>query len=147
MTCYESRPTWSGYEQCNDRLGTRITHWRRVLNNLGPFGVEWTPYKDEQFVDILLERFLEAQDTWRAAAQWLPAYSRAPLILGDMHEMDGRLGSGEWYPDFLSGWYGLWRDRDTNLVPVDHNFGVRSSRRYLQWYFQWARLSLLGVDD
>ncbi|MED6144063.1 hypothetical protein PIB30_011859 [Stylosanthes scabra] len=62
---------------------------------------------------------------------------RTPLILDDMHGMDGRLGRGEWYPDYLSGWYGLWRDKEDNLVPIDHTFDVRPSRRYLQWYFQW----------
>ncbi|MED6125622.1 hypothetical protein PIB30_070363 [Stylosanthes scabra] len=30
---------WSGYQQRNDSLGSRIRQWRRVLNNLGSFGV------------------------------------------------------------------------------------------------------------
>ncbi|MED6184716.1 hypothetical protein PIB30_050215 [Stylosanthes scabra] len=41
----------------------------------------------------------------------------------------------------------MWRHRETSVVPIEHTIDVRLSERYLQWYFQWASLALLGVDD
>ncbi|MED6172124.1 hypothetical protein PIB30_047141 [Stylosanthes scabra] len=43
-----------------------------------------------------------------------------------MHMHDGRFGRGEWYPNFLRGWYDIWRDRKQS------------------W---WAHLALVGLKD
>ncbi|XLR06643.1 hypothetical protein S83_034581 [Arachis hypogaea] len=64
-----------------------------------------------------------------------------------MHVHDGRFGRNEWYPDYLSGWYDMWRDRGLSRVRIYHSIDLRPSQRYIQWYVGWAHLVLVGHGD
>ncbi|MED6162271.1 hypothetical protein PIB30_068829 [Stylosanthes scabra] len=104
----------------NNRVEIRLRQWRRVLNNLGPYGVVWTPYEDEDFSDMLPEHFFESGIKW----------------IGLL---------GRWVVSSISP--EARSQRQTRLVPIHGAFDLSPSRRYLQWYFQWAHLSLVGAGD
>ncbi|MED6117396.1 hypothetical protein PIB30_109643, partial [Stylosanthes scabra] len=71
-----------------------------------------------------------------------------PLNIDIMHRHNGRWGKGEWYPTFLQGWYDMWRDRAQSRLILEMPVGgLRPSRQYLLWYYQWAHLTLRGFRD
>ncbi|QHO18800.1 uncharacterized protein DS421_11g323620 [Arachis hypogaea] len=132
---------WVGYEQRNDSEEFRLRWWRRLLNNLDIHNVEWTPYADPDIQHILPPIVFEGEESWNAH---IPT---RPLNIDEMHVHDGRFGRNEWYPDYLSGWYDMWRDRGLSRVRIYHSIDLRPSQRYIQWYVGWAHLVLVGHGD
>ncbi|MED6161021.1 hypothetical protein PIB30_056820 [Stylosanthes scabra] len=59
-----------------------------------------------------------------------------PLNIDEMHVHDGRWGRGEWYPEFLQGWYEMWRGRAAHRLPLDLHPDLWPSQSYLEWYIQ-----------
>ncbi|MED6111987.1 hypothetical protein PIB30_057465 [Stylosanthes scabra] len=79
------------------------------------------------------------------ASQHIPL---RPLNIDVMHRHDGRWGRGEWYPRFLRGLYDMWHDRAQSRLALEMVVGgVKPSRQYLRWYYQWAHLYLVGHKD
>ncbi|MED6173973.1 hypothetical protein PIB30_064636 [Stylosanthes scabra] len=116
---------WIGYEPPRDREETRLRGWRRTLNRLGITDV-----------DRVVRQF--------GSRQHIPSQ---PLNIDEMHVHDGRWGRGEWYPEFLQGWYEMWRGRAVHQLPLDLHPDLRPSQSYLEWYIQWANLVLVGQGD
>ncbi|MED6200258.1 hypothetical protein PIB30_083324 [Stylosanthes scabra] len=127
---------WIGYEPPRDREETRLRGWRRVLNRLGIADVVWTPYADLLLQPLIPPWLVQSIGTWHV-----------PLNIDEMHVHDGRWGRGEWYPEFLRGWYEMWRGRASHRLPLDLHPDLRPSQSYLEWYVQWANLVLVGWGD
>ncbi|MED6175955.1 hypothetical protein PIB30_083237 [Stylosanthes scabra] len=135
---------WIGYEPPRDREETKLRGWRRILNRLGITDVVWTPYADPLLQPIIPPWLVQSIGTWHVTI-WIEA---AHSVSASEHRRDAysrrSLGQGEWYPDFLQGWYEMWRGRATHRLPLDLHPDLRPSRSYLEWYFQWANLVLVA---
>ncbi|MED6168737.1 hypothetical protein PIB30_014426, partial [Stylosanthes scabra] len=130
--------------------------------------VVWTPYEDPFMRAVVPGDVVASHEWWGivclllcfsiiewhqvdrvvmqlGAVQHIPL---RPLNIDIMHRHDGRWGKGEWYPTFLQGWYDMWRDRARSRLILEMPVGgVRPSRQYLLWYYQWANLTLRGFRD
>ncbi|MED6225657.1 hypothetical protein PIB30_095731 [Stylosanthes scabra] len=158
---------WIGYEPPRDREETRLRGWRRTLNRLGITDVVWTPYADPLLQPLIPPWLAQSIGTWHVVCpllcfpivewhqvdrvvrqfgsrQHIPSQ---PLNIDEMHVHDGRWGRGEWYPEFLQGWYEMWRGRAVHRLPLDLHPDLRPSQSYLEWYIQWANLILVGQGD
>ncbi|MED6141368.1 hypothetical protein PIB30_102745, partial [Stylosanthes scabra] len=98
----------------------RLRQWSRVLNNLGPYEVVWTPYEDEDFGDMP-EHFFESGIKWIGLLGSWVVSSISPELLSVL------MTCTDWKA-VLGG-------------------GVVSRLSFWLWYFQWAHLSLVGDGD
>ncbi|MED6212197.1 hypothetical protein PIB30_080882, partial [Stylosanthes scabra] len=129
--------------------------------------VVWTPYADPLLQPLIPPWLAQSIGTWHVVCpllcfsivewhqvdrvvrqfgsrQYIPSQ---PLNIDEMHVHDGRWGRGEWYPEFLQGWYEMWRGRAVHRLPLDLHPDLWPSQSYLEWYIQWANLVLVGQGD
>ncbi|MED6141257.1 hypothetical protein PIB30_101565, partial [Stylosanthes scabra] len=98
----------------NDTKAYRLRVWREVLNTIGIYGVEWTPYAERRTQRIIPAWVHDSQASWNAVCpllcfpivEWhqvdrvmrqfggLQHIPTAPLSMDDMHVRDGRFGRG-----------------------------------------------------
>ncbi|RYR15104.1 hypothetical protein Ahy_B04g071828 [Arachis hypogaea] len=53
--------SWGGLKPPNDRADIRLRQWRRVLNGIGIYNVDWTPYPDPLIQGIVPHRIAAAE--------------------------------------------------------------------------------------
>ncbi|MED6188215.1 hypothetical protein PIB30_083960 [Stylosanthes scabra] len=111
---------WIGYEPPRNREETRLRGWRWILNRLGITDVVWTPYADPLLQPVIPPWLVQSIGTWHVAC---------PLLCFPIVERDAcsrrSLGQGEWYPNFLQGWYEMWRWRAAHRLPLDLHPDIR----------------------
>ncbi|MED6146103.1 hypothetical protein PIB30_031587 [Stylosanthes scabra] len=157
---------WIGYEPPRDREETRLRGWRRTLNRLGITDVSVFVFQHYSLTSYSAVASREYRHVARRMSA--PLFSNSGVAPGgpccqtiwieaahsvsaSEHRRDAcsrrALGQGEWYLDFLQGWYEMWQGRAAHRLPLDLHPDLRPSRSYLEWYFQWANLVLVGRGD
>ncbi|MED6152346.1 hypothetical protein PIB30_091046 [Stylosanthes scabra] len=121
---------WIGYEPPRDCEETRLRGWRRMLNRLGIADVVWTPYADSLLQPLI--------------PPWLAQSIGTRHVMRCMFMTVAGAGGS---PEFLQGWYEMWRGRVAHRLPLDLHPDLRPSQSYLEWYVQWAILVLVGRGD